>query len=140
MPRKSAAELSTPSIPCSKPTARSPAPTRLRDLPGAVALWDEITGAYPADYFRGGQGALLEDLVRSVVAQRTISAQIARASKNLEARGGINRLDALLKMEERQVRLAAMLATKLRITNQSRLSARAAANAAKPAGKKPWDQ
>jgi len=84
---------------------------------------------------------LLESFCRAVIAHRLISARVATFDEAaLATDKGVATFDTLTKMQERQARVMASIATKLRLTNQSRYTPQAAATAsAKVKGARPWE-
>ena len=93
-------------------------------------VWRETVNARSADFFGPDQVPLLEEYCRVVVMCRLLAIQI-------EARiagGDAAELKALLDMRDKESRRLASLATKLRLTNQSRYTPQAAATAAKKGG------
>lgn len=137
--RKSSAELSVV-IPV-KFGQRPEAPADL--TPRQAELWRAITSSEPADFFSTeALRGLLSDYCRHRESAESITSVIntfqADWLKNSE---GARRYQGLLRMREMETRAAASIATKLRLTNQSRYTPQAAATAAKNGGKgfKPWE-
>ena len=138
MARKSAASLSV--IPGSLDT-RPGAPADLTAIEAEV--WDRTVAHEAADVF--GTAALqqmLKDYCRHVIAAERLGLVIeGHMSKACGDEGSISLkdLDCLLKMRDRETKAIADKATKLRLTNQSRYTPKAAATAAKnAAAAKPW--
>lgn len=118
---------------------RPDAPDDLTALEAEV--WERTVAHEAADVF--GTAALqqmLKDYCRHVVAAERlgdiIEGHMSKAPPTIEMRD----LDCLLKMRDRETKAVADKATKLRLTNQSRYTPKAAATAAKNAGggNKPW--
>ena len=84
---------------------------------------------------------LLESFCRAVIAHRLISKRVAAFDDAALADDkGVSTFDVLTKMQERQARVMASIATKLRLTNQSRYTPMAAATATKKVrGARPWE-
>lgn len=107
-------------------------------------VWARTVAHEAADVF--GTAALqqmLKDYCRHVVAADRLGLVIeAHMAKGPDAEESISLkdLDCLLKMRDRETKAIADKATKLRLTNQSRYTPKAAATAAKNAGqaRKPW--
>src|SRR5690606_9422748 len=93
-------------------------------------VWRSVVGARPADFFSAGAAPLLEDDRRVVVMCRLLAAQVEAAI----AGGDAADLRALLNMRDKESRRMTSIATKLRLTNQSRYTPQAAATAAKKGG------
>ena len=145
MARKSAASLAV----INGSLDRRPDPPA--DLTDAEAeVWAATVAHEAADVF--GTAALqqlLKDYCRHVVAAERLSVVIekhlARATApepeaDEEETIPLPALDRLLKMRDRETKAIADKATKLRLTNQSRYTPKAAATAAKREGQaaKPW--
>lgn len=98
-------------------------------------VWRSVVGARSADFFGEDAAPLLEEYCRVVVMCRLLAVQIEAGIAGGEA----DELKALLDMRDKESRRMASLATKLRITNQSRYTPQAAGTAAKRgAGGKVW--
>ena len=98
-------------------------------------VWRSVVGARSADFFSEDAVPLLEEYCRVVVMCRLLAVQIEAGIAGGEAA----ELKALLDMRDKESRRMTSLATKLRITNQSRYTPQAAGTAAKRgAGGKVW--
>lgn len=108
-----------------------------------AAIWRETVSSEAADFF--GTAALrsmLADYCRHRASAAVVSEVIDTFKPEwLKAAEGAKRYYGLLKMREAETRAAASLATKLRLTNQSRYTPQAAATASKHAarGMRPWE-
>src|SRR5690348_10698302 len=136
MARKSAASLSV--IAGSLDTRPEP-PAELTEAEAVV--WDRTVAHEAADVF--GTAALqqmLKDYCRHVVAAERLGLVIEGHMHSTDSGVSLKDLDRLLKMRDRETKAIADKATKLRLTNQSRYTPKAAATAAKRAGQadKPW--
>lgn len=106
-------------------------------------IWRETVSSEAADFF--GTAALrsmLADYCRHRASAKVVSEIIDTFKPEwLKAAEGAKRYYGLLKMRESETRAAASLATKLRLTNQSRYTPQAAATASRNAtkGYKPWE-
>lgn len=106
-------------------------------------IWRETVASEAAGFF--GTAALrsmLADYCRHRASAKTVSDIIDTFKPEwLKAAEGAKRYHGLLRMREMETRAAASLATKLRLTNQSRYTPQAAATASKnaPRGFKPWE-
>lgn len=105
--------------------------------PTQAALWREIVATKPAEWFKSDAAPVLEAYVRAIEnARRTQIALDATDPTDITS----YRIFADLAMK--QANVIAQLATKLRLTPQSRYGARSAATAdarTAPEIKKPWE-
>jgi hypothetical protein len=111
--------------------------------PTQAGIWREIVSGEPTDFFStAATRTLLRNLCRHTDAGNQVSDIInsfqAEWLKNAE---GAKRYQLLLRMREMETRAAASMATKLRLTNQSRYQTTTAARAGNRAAKgaMPWD-
>jgi hypothetical protein len=140
---------------------RMPRPGPPAELSGPEAgIWRDVTASLPADWFRPEQIPLLTQYCRHVVRSNVIAAKIAEHEEQtafekalspaeLELRGytpetlgalyemGLKTYDRLLKMQERESRTITLLATKMRLSQQSTYDK----SKRKPVvGNRPWDR
>lgn len=104
--------------------------------------WRAVVGSEPADWFPRATHGMLADYCRSVVLARHVAAQINAFDMALiETEEGLKRFDKLSAILERHTRASASLATRMRLTQQSRYNALSANTAHKPVGgtQKPWE-
>jgi hypothetical protein len=139
MARKSAAALAAVTPLKERPAA----PTELTDDERVV--WDAVVATKPADWFTRDTHPLLVQYCRATLRAR----QVAKIIEDVESDGGMTGADKasafkeLVAMEARISGTLSTLATKMRISQQSRYGARGAdgshhrANAGAPA--KPWE-
>ena len=80
-------------------------------------VWAAIVGAEPADWFSPSNTPVLAQLCRHVVHARRIAELLERATS--DAGLSIVDYDRLLHMQERESRMIATLATKMRLCQQS---------------------
>lgn len=108
--------------------------------PEQAEAWREIVNAHPADWFTAGARPLLAQLCRHVSAARRVASWLARIEAEDDAFNGDLWL-RLLARQESEGKAIAALATRLRLTPQSRYGPRAAHTAAARAteGAKPWE-
>jgi hypothetical protein len=138
--RKSAASLSVVSVLGNE----RPAPPE--DLTDEEAVeWRAIASRMPHDWFTGENHPLLAEYCRHIVRARDLAGDIAKFKRfPAEVRittDGIQRYDMLLRMADRERAAMVNLATKMRLTQQSRYRADKAATAA-DRGKtvrRPWE-
>lgn len=127
--------------------ARRPEPPQ--DLTDAQALvWAQTVASEDASFFNtAALCELLKDYCRHKVTAVALSRQVEKfeeslaGSKTAADPETCKALDRITKMRDRETKAAADLATKLRLTNQSRYTPKAAATASKNSGqaKKPWE-
>ncbi len=104
--------------------------------------WREIVANMPVDWFGRETFPLLCAYCRHVTNSRHIAGLIEDARKgDLSDRKALMRFNRLLGMQVRQSSALAGLATRMRLTNQSRYTARSAATAVRgvPDGPPPWE-
>ena len=112
--------------------------------------WRAVVARMPVDWFGREIFPLLCAYVRHVTNSRHIARLIEDAHKSdLSDRKALMRFNRLLGMQERQSNVLAGLATRMRMTNQSRYTATSAAAQAKggtgpklwevPEGPEPWE-
>lgn len=127
MPRRSAASLAL--VPASQPIPPAPAPGDLSEV--EAALWRETVESKPADWFGADSWPILKEYVRAAAMCDALAQVIADA--------GPGQLKEWLDMRDKEARRAVSLATKLRLTQQSKYGPRAADTADRKAkGKRPW--
>lgn len=106
-------------------------------------VWRDTVASEPADYFNTAVlKSLLADYCRYKVSAADITSIIDTFEPAwLKSAEGARRFHSLLKMRDLENRAAVSMATKLRLTNQSRYTPQAASTASKNAAKgfKPWD-
>jgi hypothetical protein len=106
-------------------------------------IWREIVGSEDPNFFNtGALRGLLAAYCRHREAYEGISAIINGFDPQwLKASEGAKRYKDLLKMRDLETRGATSLATKLRLTNQSRYTEKTSATAARNAlkGPRPWE-
>jgi phage terminase small subunit len=134
MPRKSQDALN---VVTGLPGQRQQPPSRLSAE--AAEVWRGIVASKPHDWFTPDTCHLLEALCVAIVAHRAIAKQLDAGNRKLAEDDSLGRFDRLTRMHDRQVRVLTSIATKLRLTNQSRYTPKAANTAAKAKGTRPWD-
>ena len=96
--------------------------------------WRDVVNRLPADWFGRETHALLVQYCRHVVAAKRVAQLVASIEADPEF--NIANYDKALKMQEREGRAIAALATKMRIAQQSTYDK----SKRKPAaGRKPWE-
>ena len=137
--RKSAAALAI--VPA---FARDQRPEPPAELTAEQAqTWQDIVASMPSDWFRAGTHVLLSQFCRHVATSRILADQInAFQLEWLELKDGMRRYDRLLAMHDRESKAMSSLATKLRLTQQSRYTPQAAATAVRDSrlGLQPWEK
>lgn len=84
---------------------------------GEAGVWLSVTNSLAADYFPPGTYDTLAAFCRHVVASRRIAELIRLADEDGETT--VKDYERLLRMQERESRIIASLATKMRLTQQS---------------------
>jgi hypothetical protein len=117
------------------------------DAPGTLTarqreIWVSVVNTKPADWFTDDTAALLVAYVKSVDQHELLSLQVESFDMSaLCDMDGVKMLDRLHAMQERQARLFQSLATRMRLTQQSRWQpATASSKTNQSAGSaRPWD-
>lgn len=114
------------------------------DLTEAQAsIWTATVESEGPEFFNtAALRELLKDYCRHKVTAAALTEQVEKYdATSVMAPDVAQTFDRVTKMRDRETKAAADLATKLRLTNQSRYTPKAAATAAKNAtvSKKPWD-
>lgn len=138
MPRKSIASLTVVRGGAAKdaptaPTTLAPVPDDLS--PAEAKVWRTTVESKPADWFGPDSYPLLKEFVRAAAMCDHLAQPIADAVEAKDTR----KIRAGLNMRDREAKRMADIATKLRLTQQSRYTPGAAATADRRAGgKRPW--
>jgi hypothetical protein len=99
------------------------------------ARWEAVVDSKPADWFAADSAPVLKEYCRASVTCDVLAKRVATALRNADPAALKKLLDS---RHQEAVRLAG-LATKLRLTPQSRYSARSAATADQQvSGPRPW--
>ena len=100
-------------------------------------LWREVVDSKPVEWFQPDSAPLLTEYVRAVVMSGQLDTQVKAALVGSET----GELKALLDMRDKESKRVVSIATKLRLTQQSRYTPQAAATAnKKAAGGRPWER
>lgn len=101
------------------------------------AIWRKITLTKPPEWFEADTQPLLESYCKAITFQRRVVAELEQENT---AGKSLTELDTLQKMVDRNAKLLASLATKMRLTPQSRYQPKSAATANNRAGagSRPW--
>jgi hypothetical protein len=137
--RKSSTELTT-KAPLTVLAERRPSPPA--DLTEAEGLvWSDVVGCMPCGWLSKAQVPLLVAYCRHTARAGLLAQQLSAFDPAwVKVEGGVQRLDKLLAMAERETRALTACARSLRLTPQSQYGPRAAATAAsKGNGPRPWD-
>lgn len=121
--RKSAAELST--APIIEVIPRPAAPDHLTDA--EAQIWESYVSGVAGDYFRKADFDTLANLCRHTYAVRRISQWLEKALDDPET--GIEDIDRLMRMRQRETAQANALARSLRLTKQASVSPKGAGTA-----------
>jgi hypothetical protein len=132
--RRSAAELSM--APIVEVISRPAAPDHLTD--DEASIWEGFVSGMRADYFRRGDFDTLANLCRHIHAARRVSQWIEMALSDPEI--GIEVVDRLMRMRQRETAQANALARSLRLTKQAQSSPKGAGGATVDGTlRKPWE-
>jgi len=107
------------------------------------AIWRDIVSSEPVDFFSThAVRAMLRDLCSHREAIEGLNAIIETFKPAwIRAAEGAKRYRELLRMRQDETRAASLLATRLRLTNQSRYTPQAAATASRNTSKvRPWEE
>jgi hypothetical protein len=107
-----------------------------------VEIWAAVVATEPADWFSPSTVPLLAEYCRHVIHARRVAELIERATSDIDRKTKkptlvLEDYDRLLKMQERESRAVAMLATKMRITQQSTTNHRG--NKRPNVARRPWE-
>jgi phage terminase small subunit len=108
----------------------------------AAEEWRAVVARMPADWFTREVQPLLAAFCQHSVRARDLGQQLdALGAGALADEEGIRLYDRLAKMADRESRAMGLLATKLRLTHQSRYTPQRAGTAARNAGsgRRPWE-
>ena len=118
------------------PWARLEPPDTLTD--GEAKVWREVAATKPADWFKADSAPVLEAYCQAVENYRRTAAALNQADSC-----DLQTYKVLSELSIKQANLVAALATKLRLTPQSRYTPQAAATADRKTGvqiTKPWER
>ena len=101
-----------------------------------VRVWRAVVSSEPADWFSPSTSPLLAQYCRHVVHTKRIAEMIERATGDPNL--AVTDYERLLKMQQRESQTVAMLASKMRISQQATINQR---GNKKPGGapRKPWE-
>ena len=98
-------------------------------------MWSQVVDSKPADWFDADSRPVLKEYVRAAMTCDLLAEVVEHAFDG----GDEDALKHALDMRDKEARRVANLATKLRLTQQSRYTPQSAATANKrAAGKRPW--
>jgi hypothetical protein len=125
--RKSAAELALTDIPVVDVSRRMPPPPPSELSDAQAAVWRDAVSCMPGDWLRRGAYGILVEFCRHICRSRLLEVQIAQFQQEwIVADGGLERLDRLLVMAERESKAAIACARALRLTPQAQMHPRVA--------------
>lgn len=130
MSKPSSASLSVVPV---QPLARVSAPDGLSKE--EAQLWRQVVDSKPADWFGEDSAPLLMEYVRAKVSCDVLHAQVQAALAGGEAK----EIKDAMQLRDMESRRLLSIGTKLRLTQQSRYTPKAASTADRGAGgRKPW--
>ena len=106
-------------------------------------MWVQVVNAMPGGHFSSAQSGLLTALCRRTARADVLALMILDFKPDWTTEpGGLERLDRLFAMADREDRGIMALARSLRLTLQSQRTAGATATAHRnaPQGRRPWDE
>lgn len=110
-------------------------PQAPRELTLAESIeWDRVVGSMPAEWFKPETHAMLAQYCKHVLSSRKVSEFIEVEENNPAA--SMKELDRLYRMRDREGRAASMLATRMRITQQTYYDKQKRRNSGT---EKPWE-
>lgn len=131
--RTSAASLTVAKVSPVETVERQRPPHDLSDE--EVEVWSAVVNSEPAGWFSPGNVPLLSQYCRHTIHARRIAELIERATADPNL--PVSAYDRLLKMQDRESRAIASLATKMRISQQATTNHRG--NKKPTAARKPWE-
>ena len=105
-------------------------------------VWRAVVATKPADWFTADSQPLLVAYCKAVENHERISTEIEKANKAKLSGEKLKEYEKLIVLQEKQARLMATLATKMRLTQMSRYRAETADTAHRRAAKqakRPWE-
>jgi hypothetical protein len=100
-----------------------------------LALWRETVASKPAEWFGADSVPVLKEYVRAAVTCDLLDLKV----KEVMDEGEVGEVKTVLDMRDKESKRVANLATKLRLTQQSRYTPQAAATADRHvSGRRPW--
>jgi hypothetical protein len=135
----SSSELSTVVIDAGRPMPPSP-PPELTDAQATV--WRDVVGSLPGGWLTRAAHPILVAFCRHVCRARLLEMLIARFEIEwVDVDDGLERLDRLLALAERETRAITACGRALRLTPQAQMHPRTAGRAINnlPMGPRPWD-
>lgn len=137
--RASVADLAVVSINPGRAKSH-PAPAELSDAQSAV--WRTTVSAMRTEFITAACYPVMIEFCRHVCRARLLEAQISHFEIEwAKVEGGLERLDRMLAMAERETRSMTACARALRLTPHAQMHARTAGRLSRDAGsgKRPWD-
>jgi phage terminase small subunit len=108
--------------------------------PSQAQIWAAVVATKPHDWFQADSFPVLSDYCRAIDMDNEMADAVNGYDRAaLTGFEGLQTWKALIKMQRDQQKHVAMLATKLRLTPQSRYNAKSASTASNRAGlERPW--
>lgn len=141
--RKSAKALAIVSTFPAEAMKRPPAPSHL--TPEQADEWRAVVNSQPADWFPRDTHGMLAQYCRHAAAAKRIAEFIKAAEKKLAKNPldakNLDAYDKLLRMQDREGKALSSLATRMRLSQQSRYDRKIARNNREDASeRRPWDE
>ena len=97
-----------------------------------AAVWRAIVNRLPYDWFRAEHLELLKAYVQHCAIAQTLARQVEQFRVEWLEDGGLEHFDRLTKLLEREHKLMALLATKMRLTHQAQYDTAKMARKSRP--------
>lgn len=104
----------------------------------AAALWSQMVASKPQDWWDASTLPLLDAYVKTCIEHQRIS-QLVEGMHPIASDDEVVAYERLHKIQDRLASQMARMATKMRLSQQSKYGARGADTASKGGGKRPWD-
>lgn len=103
-----------------------------------AALWSQMVASKPQDWWDASTLPLLDAYVKVCIEHQKIS-ELVEGMHPISSDDEIATYDKLQRIQDRMASQMARMATKMRLSQQSKYGARGADSASRGGGKRPWD-
>jgi len=131
--------LESLSVVTSLPGQRLEPPVELSE--SQAGIWRSIVSTKPPDWWRADSAPLLVAYCKAIELYRALAAQLeAFTPQRIKSSKGFTRYEKLCKLTRAQAQLLTTLATKMRLSQQSRYTEKTGSTADRKAGgARPWE-